>query len=84
MMSGYDNIYRPSADLSQDITKAAIRATRKQRKKDGADRSKDAGVLEDTRELIDNTFCDAVEDMRTFENQIHNTSPNATNIGGGV
>lgn len=68
-MSGSENIYRPSADLSREKTEAAIKATKQNGKTNVANKTNDVGAK-----------CDAVKKMVSFENEIGNVSPNATNI----
>lgn len=68
-MSGNENVLRPSADLAREKTEASIKAAQKNAKTKGDDRSK----------YVENN-CDAVNNMVSFENEVHNVSPNATNI----
>ena len=66
-MSGSENISRPSADLAREKTEASIKAAKLSGKTSGAVKNKG-----------DN--CDAVKKMVSFENELGNISPNATNI----
>ena len=66
-------LVRPAAELAREKTLAAIRVEQKQgqqRRQNGDYESKEQ--------------CEVVKDWPTFENEVHNTSPNATNIAGGV
>lgn len=69
-MSGYENIYKPSADAAREKTLAAIKSAKQDGKNPG-DKIKKAGVSAD---------CNAVNNMDSVENPINNASPNATNI----
>ncbi len=68
-MSQNEVLVRPAAELAREKTLAAIESE-KQRRKD--------------RNETNNEQYEVVKDMPTFENEVHNTSPNATNIAGGV
>ena len=76
-MSGSENVLRPSADLSREKTEAAIKATRQNSKTSGAGRSNNAGVSKTSAN------CDVVKKMESFENEVKNASPNASNINHG-
>ena len=65
-------LVRPAAELAREKTLASIQAE-KQRKN---------SPLQNRREYKDQ--CEAVRNMPTFENEVHNTSPNASNIVGGA
>ena len=66
-------LVRPAAELAREKTLAAIRVEQKQgrqRRQNGDYESKEQ--------------CEVIKDLPTFENEVHNTSPNATNIAGGA
>lgn len=71
-MSGSENLVRPSADLAREKTEAAISASKQNRKTNVLDRAKNEKGTEEK--------CEAVKGSASFENEIGNVSPNATNL----
>lgn len=68
-MGENEKLYRPNPDISRELTEASVNAIERRRRDHDEDRINKSGP-----------DCDAVKNMPTFENAIHNTSPNATNI----
>ena len=64
-------LVRPAAELAREKTLAAIKSQKQAEK-------------HQKKEVKTDKQCQDIKDMPTFENEVHNTSPNASNIAGGV
>jgi hypothetical protein len=68
-MSGSENVLRPSSQVSEEKTAAALKDTKQRRKNQSIGKAK--GAAPD---------CNAINSMVSPENEIGNVSPNATNL----